>query len=112
MLKNLRMKVISCLALALGVVALSAGAALADGTAPTTGATEASGAAGATGASGAHTFNCDTAKARLSRVDDRIAKIEVRIASGHVKDPTKAAARLAAVQGRAGKISAHIAKRC
>ena len=108
MLKKMRMKVIWTLALALGVLALTAGAAFADGTAPATGTT---GATGATGPTGSHTFNCDAAKTRLANVDARIAKIQGRIASGKVKDPTKAAERVADAQKRADRISARIARR-
>ena len=106
MLKHVRMKFLSCLALALGVVALSAGAAFADGTTPGTGTT------GSAGASGTHTFNCDAAKTRLANVDNRIAKIQARIAGGQVKDPTAAATRLANAQNRATRITNRIAKRC
>jgi ribosomal protein L11 len=105
MLKKMRMKVIWTLALALGVLALTAGAAFADGTAPATGTT------GATGATVTNRFNCDAAKTRLANVEARITAIQARISSGHVKNPAAAAARLAAAQDRAGKITTRIARR-
>src|SRR5579862_8522131 len=72
MLKKLRTTVVGGLALVLGVLALTAGAALADGTAPANTAT--------TGTTGSRTFNCDAAKTRLANVEARIAKIQARIA--------------------------------
>jgi hypothetical protein len=102
-MKNMRKKVIWSLALTLSVFALAAGSAFADGTGPT----------GATGPAGPPhgKFSCDAAKARLAKAEALIALIQKRIASGHVKDPSKAAAFLANVQKHADAIQARITKR-
>jgi hypothetical protein len=95
--------VLKGLALSLAIFVVTVGSASAAGGGPTS-----QPAAALTTA----TFTCDGAKARLARVENRIARIQARIDAGTAKNPKYAARLKHRLERRAARIEARIAANC